>query len=54
MEPVELVTSKAFSQDELITSLLQIGIERDEDSYRLWDYIFFRGVTHEPEARHRT
>jgi hypothetical protein len=43
MESVELVTSKAFSQDELITSLLQIGVKRDEDPDHLWDYVLRRG-----------
>ena len=56
MEPVKLVTSKAFSHDELITCLLQIGVERDEDPYRLWDYIFLRGdaiVWIDPDDRER-
>jgi hypothetical protein len=43
MEPVELVTSKEFSQDELITSLLQIGVRRDENPNRLWDYVLRTG-----------
>ena len=43
MEPVELVTSKPFSRDELIASLLQIGVERDETPNRLWDYVFRTG-----------
>jgi hypothetical protein len=43
MESVELVTSKAFSQDELITALLQIGVKRDENPNHLWDYVLRRG-----------
>ena len=43
MEPVELVTSQPFSQDELIASLLQMGVERDEDPDRLWDYVLCEG-----------
>jgi hypothetical protein len=43
MEPVKLVTSKAFSQDELIASLLQVGVKRDENPHRLWDYVLRTG-----------
>ena len=43
MEPVELVTSKAFSQDELITALLQMGVKRDQNPNRLWDYVLRTG-----------
>ena len=42
MKPVEIVTSKEFVQDELIPSLLQIGVERDENPDRLWDYVLSR------------
>src|SRR5579859_6634170 len=43
MEPVTLWTSKAFSQDELVTALLQIGVKRDENPNRLWDFVVRRG-----------
>jgi len=43
MEPVELVTSKAFSRDELITALFQIGVKCEESPHRMWDYALRRG-----------
>src|SRR5262249_36821826 len=43
MESVKLVTSKAFSRDELIASLLQVGVKPDEGPNRLWDYVLRAG-----------
>src|SRR5579859_46233 len=43
MEPVELVTSKSFSRDELITTLLQMGVKSEESSHRIWDYALRKG-----------
>lgn len=43
MEPVKLVTSKAISRDDLIDFLLQIGVKRDENPNRLWDYVLRTG-----------
>jgi hypothetical protein len=39
MEPVTLWTSQTFSRDELITALLEIGVKRDENPHRLWDFV---------------
>jgi hypothetical protein len=43
MEPVRLMTSKAFSQDELVASLLEIGVQRDETPGHPWEYFACRG-----------
>src|SRR5215470_4671034 len=43
MEPVELITSKAISRDEVITFLLQMGVEREQSPHRIWDYAIRRG-----------
>src|SRR5262249_32300065 len=43
MDPVELVTSKALSRDELITALLQMGVKCEESPHRMWDYALRRG-----------
>ena len=38
MRPVKLFTSKTLSQEEVASLLLQIRVERDESSHRIWDY----------------
>lgn len=43
MKSAELVTSKAFSRDELIIALLQVGVKCEESPHRIWDYAVRRG-----------
>jgi hypothetical protein len=43
MEPVELLTSKAFSREELVTTLLEMGVEREASSDPGWELVLRRG-----------